>query len=188
MKTSKIHLKIIALFLIASTILLSACKKEMETVFITPTISVDLPVDYQNFVSHSTSSVITNPNVKKEHKNYNYRARINDDEVFITNLITDEFDTLNVDQRIKRINKGVLKGFVRGFKGRNLIHDEQIINGLAQSEFSLESEMRDTLYFIYGRLIIQDTNFVVIGYKTMMPVSDISIRDKDNFFKSIKYY
>jgi hypothetical protein len=106
MKSTIQYLKSISVILISFTVLLIACKKEFKTVFVTSTISVDLPVDYQNFVSHSTSSVITNPDVKKEHKNYNYRARINNDEVFITNLITDEFDTLNLGERLERINRG----------------------------------------------------------------------------------
>jgi hypothetical protein len=187
MSTIITSIRIGVTFLFASVLLFTSCKKETETVFITPTISVDLPANYNSFLSHSTSSVITNPDVKKEHKNYNYRADINNDEIFITNLITDEFDSLNVNERIVRIKKGGLKGIVRGFNGRNLIHEEQIINGLAQSEFSFESEMVDTLYFIYGRLIIQDSNFVVLGYRTMMPVSNISIKEKDEFFKSLQF-
>jgi hypothetical protein len=126
MKKIRIQLIGILIFLFATTVILTTCNNDRQTVFVTPNISVELPADYNSFVSHSTSGVITNPEVKKEHNNYNYRAKFNNDEVFITNLITDEFDTLNVDERIERTNKGVVKGIVRGFNGRNLIHESKL--------------------------------------------------------------
>ena len=167
--------------------MLKNCKKETETVFITSNISVELPNNYKYFVSHSTSSVTTNPELIVKNKLYNYHAIVNQDEIIMSNTITDEFEALDLNEKADKLKNSFTKGFMKGFNGSKLISKEKEINELAQSEFNFEFEKKDTLFVLYGRLIIQDTNLIFIGYKTKLPSTNNSIKNKDEFFKSIKY-
>jgi len=187
MKIIKKHLRVQLILLIVLTFLLTNCKQETETVFITPNISVNLPNNYKYFISHSTGSYRTNPELIVKNKLYNYRAIVNQDEIIMSNTITDEFDTLGLNEKKAKLKNSFTKGFVKGFNGIKLTSEEKEINGLAQSEFNFEFEKKDTLFVLYGRLIIQDTNLIFIGYKTKLPSTNRSIKNKDDFFKSIKY-
>ena len=178
--------KHLSLFLISIFILVTDCKRKTQRVAITPSISVELPINYKKNISHSTGYDKTNPDLIVKSTHDNFRARIYKDEVFISNTITKEFDTLNVEEKKERI-KINLKGYMRGFNGRKLIQEEKIINGIAQGNFSFEVEIMDTLFMIYGRLIIQDTNFLILNYKTSMQITNRSIKEKDIFFKSIQF-
>ncbi len=120
--------KIMSFVLIAIIIFLTDCKRDIERVAITTSISVELPGNYKKNVSHGTSSFITNPELKVKSKLYYYTGRINEDEVIIIKTITKEFDNLNVEKKKERI-KPLLKGYVRAINGRDLIHKEKIING-----------------------------------------------------------
>lgn len=179
--------KLLSFFIITSMVLFTDCKSKTETVFITPNISVELPNNYKYFVSHSTESDKTNPELIGKQKHYNYKARINNDDIIIGNMITDEFDTLDLNEKIAKLKNDFTKGFARGFNGSNLTSEEKEINELAQSEFNLEFKKNDTLFILYGRFIVLDTNLIFLGYKTKLPSTKGSIKDKDKFFKSIKY-
>jgi hypothetical protein len=189
MKTFEIRLRLNLILLIVFTFLLTNCKKEKETVLITPNISVELPENYKYFVSHSTGSDRTNPDLIINYENYNYAATINNDEIFITKRITDEYDGLDFNEKAAKL-KIFTKGFARGFASSTVIDPtskEKEINGLAQSEFNFNFEENDNLFILYGRLIIQDTNLILFGYKTKFPSTNGSIKDKDEFFNSVKY-
>ena len=182
--------KIMSFLIIVGIIFLTDCKRDTERVAITPNISVELPSNYKKNVSHGTSSLITNPELKVKSKLYYYRGRINEDEVIIIKTITKEFDNLNVEKKKERI-KPLLEGYVRAINGRDLIHKEihkeKSINGIAQGDFRYEAEIKDSLFIVFGRLIIQDTNLLFLNYRSKMPVTMSSIKEKENFLKSIKY-
>ena len=116
-------------FIITNTVFFLNCEKKTETVFITSNISVELPANYEKIISNSKSSVITNPELIVENKIYGYMATIKNDDIFISDLITNEFDTLSLEQKKEKLNPNI-KGFMRGFNGNKLIHKDTIIHGL----------------------------------------------------------
>lgn len=189
MKTFEIRLRLHLILLIIFTFLLTNCKKETETVLITPNISVELPKNYEYFVSHSTATDRTNPELITNHKNYNYASTINSDEIFVSKMITDEYDGLDFNEKTGKL-KILTKGFAKGYVSSTVIDltsKEKEINGVAQSDFNFKFEENDNLFILYGRLIMQDTNFIWLGYRTKLPSTNGSIKNKDKFFKSIKY-
>lgn len=177
--------KLMSFFIIACIVFFTDCKRKTETVFLTPNISVELPVNYKKDIRTSKSSEISNPELIIQLNSYNYSATINNDDIFIGNLINNEFDTLSIQEKKEKIIPN-LKGYVRGINGNKLIHKDTIINELALNDFSFEVEQKDTLFIIYGRLIIQDTNLLIFNYKSKIPITNRSLKDKDRFFESIK--
>lgn len=186
MKLLKKYLSTAIIYLIISTLYFTSCNKQTETVFITPNISVELPVNYKKYVSKSLSSDITDSLKKIEMEHDTYRAKINNDEIFIGNLINNDFKTFNIKEKKEKLIPN-LNGFVRGFNGYKLMHKDTIIKQLVQSDFTFEIDQNDTLSIIYGRLIIQDSYLLFFNYKTKLPINSSSIINKDDFFNSIKY-
>ena len=90
-------------FIITNTVFFLNCEKKTETVFITPNISVELPSNYEKIISNSKNSIITNPELTVENKIYGYTASIKNDDIFIGNLFTNEFDTLSLEQKKEKI-------------------------------------------------------------------------------------
>lgn len=173
-------------FIITSAVFFLNCEKKTETVFITPNISVALPANYEKIISNSKSSVITNPELIVENKIYGYMATIKNDDIFISDLSTNEFDTLSLEQKKEKLNPNI-KGFMRGFSGNKLTHKDTIIHGLVQSDFSFEFKKKDRLFIVYGKLIIQENNLLFLNYSSKIPITNKSIKEKDHFFKSIQF-
>lgn len=168
------------------SLVLTNCKKETDTVVITPNISVELPKNFEYFESNNTSTVKTNPDTIILSKSYNYSASLNGDDIFISKTIESAFDTLSLEQQKAKLAPN-LKGYVGGFQGANLVHKDTIMQDWVQSDLNFEVKLTDTPSIIYCRLIIQDSNLVFINYMAKLPLTKQSIKDKDHFFKSITH-
>lgn len=171
--------------LLVLSLVLTNCKKDTETVVITPNISVELPKNFEFFEKQAISTVQSIPDTILS-KSYNFRATIHGDDIFISKVIDKAFDTLSLEQQKAKLAPN-LKGYVRGFQGNNLVHKDTIIQDWVQSDLSFEAKLTDTPYMIYCRLIIQDSNLVFMNYMAKLPMTKQSIKDKDHFFKSITH-
>ncbi len=162
------------ILLISTIILFTQCHKQTERIALTQKISVELPVDYKT----------------KQHDNYKggeiYGALINKDEVFIAKIIEPVIYTFSMNEKKKSILTNI-KGYMKPFKGSNLEHSEKAIGEILQSNFSFEFIKKGTIFNVFGRIIQQDTNLIILTYKTISPISNRSSKDKDRFFNSVKY-
>ncbi len=167
--------KIVGMTLIACILFFISCNKHTERVTITPDISVKLPVNYKM--------------AKQVHSNREwtlYGAMLNSDEIFIGASIEKGFDTLSLEE-IKERNIKNMQAYMKPYNARKFESSEKVIGEILQSDFNFEFDQKDTSFIIFARIIQQDTNFLTLSYKTMIPVSNKSINNKERFFKSMKY-
>lgn len=111
---------------------------------------------------------------------------INSDEVFIGKVIEKEIDALSLEEK-RESNINNIHGYMKPFNGRKLESSEKVIGEILQSDFNFEFDKKDISFIIFGRIIQQDTNLLILSYKTMTPVSTSAINEKGRFFKSVKY-
>ncbi len=162
------------IIILTSIVLLISCNRQTERVALTPNISVVLPVNYKTI------------NDVKKAKGTSYIARYHNDEIFVSKLILKEIDKLSLEDK-KELIKTNLFSFMKPLNGINLISSEEEIGDILQNNFSFEQNRKDSSFIVFGKLILEDTNFLMISYKTMNPISNSSANDKERFIKSMKY-
>lgn len=164
----------VIIFLIVSIISLSCSNRNTTRVSLTQSISVEIPVNYK----------MTQDEI--QYKKTIYIATFNYGEIFITNVTINGLDTLSLDEKKKHIETN-LQSFMKPFNGRNLKSIDSEVNGVTESDFNFEFDKKDKSFIIFGRIILQDSNYLFLTYKSLMPVIDSSLDDKEFFFNSIKY-
>ena len=159
------------LLLIISALAFTQCKNNTERVLLTSDISVKLPVNYKMM-----KDTIENRTL--------FTAMNNHDEIFIAKIIIEKLDTLSLDEKKESIVKN-LYGFMKPFGGEKLTSTEKLIGETVQSDFRFEFAKKDLTFVIFGNLIVKETDFIILSYKTQKPISNRSIKEKDIFLKSI---
>lgn len=157
--------------LIISAFAFIQCKNNTERVSLTSDISVKLPVKYTK-----TKDTIENMTL--------FTAMNNHDEIFIAKVIIEKLDTFSLDEKRGSIVKN-LNCFMKPLNGKNLINNERVIGETVQSDFSFEFDKKNLTFVIFGNLIVKETDFIILSYKTQKPISNRSKKEKDIFFKSI---
>jgi len=165
--------RLILLFL-ASIFTLTNCNPPDVKVRLTPTTSVILPPNYQK-VRHAAADTITQ-----------YKVRVNNnDHIIITISEIQGLDTLDSAGKHAFLENN-LRGYMRAFKGNNLVTTRQDTNNFSQTDFRFDFEKEGIPYTLFGRVLLDHTHFLIFSYQAPQPVSSSSIENKDKFLKSIQ--
>ncbi len=164
------------LLFIALIFSFAACNKKSERVALTPNISVKLPANY---------------GMKKQvQNNINwtfYGAMINQDEILIGKFVDKKIDTISIEKKKESGIKN-MEAFMKPYNARKLESSEKIVGDLVQNDFNFEFDQKDTSFAIFAKLIQVDSTMLILSFKTLSPISEISLKDKTQFFKSVRYH
>ena len=157
---------------ITLVIAFSNCSTNTERISLTADISVELPENYRKTDDQSRSGIIS------------YVVINNLDQISTAVITIDGIDTLSSDQK-KEMMEANAQGFMKAFNGKQITNSHQVIHGVMQNDFSCEFEKQDSLFAVFGRLIVLETDMLILSYQTPAPITKSSMKSKDKFFKSI---
>ena len=167
-------MKKLNLFLFIIILLLfSNCDDKYEKVSIGNNISINIPVDFvlEEIISE-------NENI--------FKAKSDNHELFIAAETISGSDTLPMEHRKEIVEKN-LNGFTQAMNGKNMeIEDMKTEDDLILSHFSMEIEKHESLMTVYGKIVNQDSSFIILTFITEKPASEASLKAKDIIFNSIK--
>lgn len=162
------------LFFLASIFTLTNCNPPNVKVLLTSAISVALPANYQK-VQQAAADTITQ-----------YKVRVNNnDHIIVTSSEIKGLDTLRSDGRETFMDYN-LRGYMRAFKGSNLVTTRQDTSNLSQTDFRFDFDKEGVPYTLFGRVLLDRTHFLIFSYQAPQPVSNSSIDNKNQFLNSIQ--
>lgn len=166
-------MKKLNLFLFITILLVfSNCADKYEKVSIGNNITINIPVD---FVLEKISE---NENV--------FNAKSDQEELLIAAETISGSDTMPMEHRKEIVEKN-LNGFTEAINGKNLeIEDMKTEDDLILSHFSMEVEKHESSMTLYGKIVNQDSSFILLAFITEKPASEASLKAKDIIFNSVK--